>query len=289
MSPTLFELKTTLGQALSRRPSPRSYDLAARAGLVHALHYNDGVSRAQRFGSLDEVKAHLQKTTVAAERCVVFWVRHPATTYSEIGKAAGSAHDIGLSETGETQLPLLARALEGINFDRLYSSRLRRSIEAADFLAATLGLSRSELPGIEEIDYGNWSGKVLRREKGGDASIEATDPTGFRLFKEQPHLWNAPEAETFWQAKERIEAGVAKIDEQGLGKVVLVVGHGWSINSALASAYGVHIAHMKKFPLSAPTAINVIEYSRSQTDNRLWLWADSSHLPGQQTSVKEYG
>jgi len=278
--------RIVVGKEASRAKNPLLCDSLARVKLVHTVQ---GILKSQRFGAFDEVKEHLSRQEVAADRCVVVFARHPATVYGGVGRLAG-AFDVEISEQGQEQLPFLEQALEGVGFSHIYASNLQRSVIPARRFARSFSLPFASLEDLGEIHYGDWANRILTIAKGANDSIESAEPHKFRLFKEQPHLWETSGAETFWELETRVNRAIAEVVAENLGSTVLIIGHGWANSVACAGAFGIHLAHLKRLPLGPPTAINVLEYSSDLKNNRLWLWANAKHLPEDLVGdVRQYG
>ena len=66
--------------------------------------------------------------------------------------------DVGLSPEGHEQAKLLAKRLCAFDIDGIYSSRLIRARETAAHISDELGLEVNVIDGIEEIEFGEWTG-----------------------------------------------------------------------------------------------------------------------------------
>ncbi|MFA5113326.1 MAG: histidine phosphatase family protein [Candidatus Margulisiibacteriota bacterium] len=268
-------IKIVNGRLTSKLANPLSYDLAARADLVHTA---EKLIAGGRFSRIAEVREHLDRNEIGPDRAIAVFVRHPSTVYSEIRKLAGS-EDIPLSETGRTEALKLKTALRGLAFSFVFSSHLSRARLLAAEIAADLGLPHRTEPALGEINCGTWHHCFFDRSAGGSGSIEARLPTSFRLLRDRPHRWKAPGGESFSDVADRTGPVVGRAVRSNLGRAFLMVGHAWANGVIAARAFGVHLAHLH--PLIdniAPTAITVIEFSSDLSDNHLWLWADAGHL-----------
>jgi probable phosphoglycerate mutase len=107
-------------------------------------------------------------------------------------EAASGAADPGLSELGVRQAEALAAVLDGEGVDVLVTSPLRRAIETAAPVAATLGLEPEVVDGLAEFDRdSNWYIPIEELRAAGDprwlsylddhwGTEAGLDPTGFR-------------------------------------------------------------------------------------------------------------
>lgn len=90
---------------------------------------------------------------------VIFLIRHGETDY--LGKRlAGRLPGIPLNEKGRLQAQQLAAKIGHLPFKHLYSSPIQRTLETAGPLAAKADLPVEVLPGLIEVDYGDWEGQT---------------------------------------------------------------------------------------------------------------------------------
>jgi probable phosphoglycerate mutase len=70
--------------------------------------------------------------------------------------------DYPLTERGLAQALRLAERLRGLSLAALYSSPIRRAWLTADVIGEATGLDATELPGVQEYDFGEVSGITFR-------------------------------------------------------------------------------------------------------------------------------
>lgn len=97
-------------------------------------------------------------------RTNLFFVRHGQTDYNAQHVIQGQCdrsnvpgvRDIGLNETGQNQARQLAAFFQsnGVHFDLILSSDLRRAMETGEILAEALDLSLVPCPGLREMFFG---------------------------------------------------------------------------------------------------------------------------------------
>ena len=153
-------------------------------------------------------------------------VRHGETDWNRANRFQGHA-DPPLNETGRAQAHALAGELRDQRFAAVYTSPLRRALETARILAASLALDPRADAGLMEVDVGSWSG-LTRTE------IEARYPEGFARWLEYGHGWD--DGETYEELGSRVVSGLLRIAADHEGGDVLAVTHGGPIRSALAAA-----------------------------------------------------
>jgi probable phosphomutase (TIGR03848 family) len=74
---------------------------------------------------------------------------------------AGRMPGVHLNEVGREQARALADRLKGLSLDALYSSPLERALETAAPIAASHGIPVQPAPGLNEVDFGEWTGRTL--------------------------------------------------------------------------------------------------------------------------------
>lgn len=114
--------------------------------------------------------------------------------------------------------------LDGLPFDRLITSDLRRAADAADSIGAVSGVVPVRDPRWRELDFGAWDGLA-------PADIDAARLSAF---------WNDPDANAppdgeRWSALVmRVRAAIAGLPAED----TLVVTHGGAMRAALAVLFG---------------------------------------------------
>src|SRR5438067_621322 len=76
---------------------------------------------------------------------------------SIVGRKPG----VHLNQEGVTQAHNLARRLSSLRCEQIYSSPMERAQETASALAQELGMNYQINEGLNEIDYGEWTGKTF--------------------------------------------------------------------------------------------------------------------------------
>lgn len=145
-------------------------------------------------------------------------IRHAESEWNAQGRWQGQA-DPDLSERGQTQALAAAAALDGA-IERIVSSDLRRAASTADIIAGALSLGPVErVPGLREIDVGQWSGLT-------SAEIEERWPGAIERWRRGEDVPHGGEGRAPF--RERIVSAVQAVarDERS---PVLVVTHGAAI------------------------------------------------------------
>ena len=145
------------------------------------------------FGVIDDdVLAILQRPVTS----LVILARHAA--HAEIGYRLSGRSDIGLSPDGHAAAQQLGEHLANTGLVTIRSSPRRRARETADAVAGQCGLTVETADGLDEIDFGGWTGRAF-------ADLDA-DP--------QWQAWNATRGSTTPPAGETMAAATARAVEQ---------------------------------------------------------------------------
>ena len=126
--------------------------------------------------------------------------------------------DLALTEVGVKQAQATAERIARWQVSAVYSSPLRRALETAHPVAKRFGLEVEKLPGVIDIDYGEWQGLSL--EEAG-----ARDSILYAKWRERPQEVKFPGGESLDEVRERAVAAVAELIKEHQGKTVAVVSH----------------------------------------------------------------
>ena len=165
-------------------------------------------------------------------------VRHGET----VGESSIRYHgitDVALNDVGVEQMRRVGAALAEERFDAVYSSKLKRTLEAAAIIAPSLPVQAVE--GFNEIDFGRWEG--LTSEE-----IRALDP---RIYEE----WNArlddfvyPAGDSIAQFRARIVATFTQL-LPAMPQQALIVAHKGVIRSIVAELLALPAAERSRWPI----------------------------------------
>ena len=175
-------------------------------------------------------------------------VRHAVSTANEKGILAGRDNTVHLSEKGQRQADVLADALLGMKVVEVYSSPIKRCRETMQPYLKAAKLNLSPLPGVQEMDYGKWSGRRL-------ATLSKLPL--WSSIQRKPSSVRFPEGESFNEMAARAIEAIASIAIPG--KTVIVCSHGDVIKSLVASALGLHLDQFQKIVID-PASITRLRF-----------------------------
>lgn len=188
----------------------------------------------------------------AARRPVtVLLVRHGATpTTGKVlpGRAAG----LGLSEAGRAQAEAAAARIGALGDVRaVYASPLERAAETAAPIARATGRRVRTVEGLNECDFGAWTGRKLAelRRLAAWGQVQSL-PSGFRF----------PGGESFAEMQNRICGTLGELAARHRGGAIVAVSHADPIKAAVAQAVGTPLDLFQRIVIS-PCSVTVIAYS----------------------------
>ena len=182
-------------------------------------------------------------------------VRHGVTEHTAAKRFSGglASSNPGLSDEGRAQVRTTADWLSPMAsvVDAVVASPVRRTMESAEILAATLGHEIAVEPGFAEMEFGIWDGltfeEVAERDREGlEAWIGSTD--------------KAPEGgESFRSVQERVLATLDKVLAEHPGRTLVVVSHVTPITTLVAHALDAPIEAIFRMELS-PASVTVLSF-----------------------------
>jgi probable phosphoglycerate mutase len=174
---------------------------------------------------------------------VVLLIRHGENEYTRTGKLAGRTQGVSLNEAGQKQAQGLVERLKNVPLTAIYTSPLERAQETAAPLAAARTLTPIIKPGLAEVDFGEWTGKSLKR-------LARTKL--WRVVQGLPTATRFPGGETFRAAQLRF---VDALDEIAAAHpspkaIVAAVAHSDPIKLAVAYYLGMPLDLFQRIQVS---------------------------------------
>lgn len=163
----------------------------------------------------------------------IILIRHCETDYNSENKYLGRTN-VPLNNAGKNHAKLLAWQFKDENIKRIYSSNLSRTYETADIISAFHSLGVERVPGLNEIDFGDWEGRAfdeIERRYKKEAKEYLTDPLNFRF----------PNGETLQEFNKRILNALNLILKRHLNEIILIVSHGGTNRIILGKALNLEL------------------------------------------------
>jgi probable phosphoglycerate mutase len=176
-----------------------------------------------------------------------FLVRHAA--HDRVGTIlCGRMPGVSLGPIGRSQAERLAARLANENVASVLTSPLDRARETAEPIAARFGRAPDICNGINEIDFGTWSGLSF------DAL--APDP-GWVSWNNVRSISRPPGGETMLEAQARILGVIERARKAHPERAVVLVSHGDVIKAALLYHLGMPIDAYTRFEID-PASISTL-------------------------------
>jgi broad specificity phosphatase PhoE len=211
---------------------------------------------------------------------LLYLARHAQTASSAVDSFNGQ-RELPLTARGREQARKLGERLRGIDWAAVYRSPLGRTLETASLIAP--GREAVALPGLVEIDYGEWEGLSTEEARTRDAArydAWVADPAGVA----------PPGGETAARVAERALAALEQIRSrhEGSPRPVLAVSHKATLRILGAALTGAPISKYRLRWSQDECALDLVEL-RAGKDPFLRLWNDTSHLGPDPASVTRPG
>lgn len=163
---------------------------------------------------------------------------------------AGRSPGVHLNQAGKQQAARLAERLADLALAGLYSSPLERALETAQPIAVRHALQIQTLQGLNEIDFGEWTGRSL---------ADLDQLSGWRTFNSLRSGSRIPGGENMAEVLARAVGEIDRLGQlhPGPSTLVAVVSHGDVLRTLLAHALGISLDLMQPLELS-PASISII-------------------------------
>jgi probable phosphoglycerate mutase len=168
-----------------------------------------------------------------------------------VGRAiAGRSPGVHLNEAGRAQARALAERLAEVPLAAVYSSPLERALETAELIALPHRLIVRPALGLNEIDFGAWTGRTL---------TELQEIPEWHAFNASRGSVRIPGGETMTEVLGR---GLFELDRLWSahphnGDVVALVSHGDVIRAVLTRIMGTRVEFLDKGNVS-PASMNMV-------------------------------
>ena len=161
--------------------------------------------------------------------------------------------DLMLTPVGHREAEATARRIRATwTPAAVYSSPLNRCLATGEAIGKPLGLAPNPLPGLVDIDYGEWQGLT-------PDEVRSRWPAELDAWYRAPHWATIPGGETLQDVQTRTVSVLRNVIRRHASDVVVVIGHD-SVNRVI-------LLHALDLPLSRyrrlgqdPCAINEIDF-----------------------------
>ena len=191
---------------------------------------------------------------------LIIFVRHGKTPTTGT-KLPGRAPNLHLSDEGKSQAEMIAKEIEnssssflGKGVSAIYASPMERTQETARPIAKALNLRVRTLKGLNECDFGDWTGRRLR---------DLSKLKSWSTVQKKPSSFRFPNGESFTEMQNRMLRTVDKIRERHPGETIVCVSHADPIKAILASAVGTPLDLFQRI-MVGPCSASVVLYTKER-------------------------
>jgi probable phosphoglycerate mutase len=168
-----------------------------------------------------------------------------------VGRAiAGRQPGVHLNVEGRRDAERLAARLSELALSGIYSSPLERAIETAEPIAARQGLVVRIAQGLNEVDFGDWTGKTFTQ-------LDRLDE--WKRFNSHRSGTRIPGGETIGEVLGRSRAELERLTQVHTdpSQPVAVISHGDVLRAIVADGLGMSMDLMQRLELS-PASVSVL-------------------------------
>jgi probable phosphoglycerate mutase len=183
-------------------------------------------------------------------KTIIYLARHGETVWNLEKRYQGSG-DSPLTELGIFQAQQLAKYLENIDFNIIFTSPAGRARQTAEIIKGTRIQEIIINDGFAEINVGPWEGKYYY-----DTEIEQTEQ--YQAFWHSPHLYKPEYGESFTEVGQRTFSTLRDIVQYHQGKTILIVSHAIAIKSLLNKIEGRKLEDFWKIKMFQ-TSLSIVE------------------------------
>jgi len=186
-----------------------------------------------------------------AEKTELYLIRHGQTEWNKAHRFQGQL-DSPLTSGGVRQVEALAKRLQSVPFDAIYSSDLNRAYQTAKIIAKSHGKETVKDQRLRERCYGIFEG-LTRPE------INEKYPEIYQSYIQDAFKFIIPGAESSEEIVERTMRCLNELGEKHLRQRILIVSHGGIIGRFLRMVLGIPLQTSRQFRV-ANAGINIFTY-----------------------------
>ncbi len=145
-------------------------------------------------------------------------IRHGQTAWNREVRFRGQVN-VELDEFGLKQAEATGRYV-AVRWPvvAVYASPLRRTVQTAEAVARAQGLTARPLPGLLDINFGEWQGRLADE-------VAQRYPALYRAWLEDPHTVQFPGGEGLDDVRRRVVAGLDEVIARHPEQAVALVSH----------------------------------------------------------------
>lgn len=201
----------------------------------------------------------------------IYFVRHGETVWNTQKRFQGLS-DSPLTEKGIEQAKLLSKKLENINFDKFYSSPLKRANDTAKLIRGNRNQEIEIFDDFKEISMGEMEG--IQHEEFKKIYPQQQNDFYFDPVNYNPKIYGG---ESFLEVRERVINGLEKfINLNKDYERVLVVSHGATLKTLFHYLKGTELDELKEEKVPRNTSYTIVKYENKKFE--IIDFSNISHL-----------
>lgn len=186
---------------------------------------------------------------------LIYLVRHAQCT-GNVEKRLTGYHDYELTEEGKIQAQNLAKYLENVQFDCIFTSPFKRTIDTVEPIAKKQGLKIETYRDLSEMNFGLYDGYTWEEVDKLDKKI---------LHNDKKEIMGIPKQEKTIHVQERMAQIIKNLVKENCNKTILICSHGISIEAFLRKIAKLPFYIDSKKYSQINTSINIVSYD-SETE-----------------------
>lgn len=181
-----------------------------------------------------------------------YLLRHGETDYHAQRRLLGRI-DAGLNAKGQEQAARVKDFFRELALTSVYCSPLRRCMETARPVAEEQGIEIEVLPGLMEVDMGEWDGRYVEQLFKDEGEVVGR-------WMANPSAVSIPGGEDFGAVRKRVLAATREITSRHPGPDrVLIVSHGGPIRGILCEALKMDLDDMFRIQIDL-ASVSTVKY-----------------------------
>lgn len=178
--------------------------------------------------------------------------------------------DASITENGKKQLEQLKERFKNVEYDKIYSSPLKRTLATAKAVNFYHGLEITTVQNLIEIDGGHWEGVKWD-------DIPNLYPKEHHDWLEEPYNFNPECGESMKHVYSRIYNAIIDLVKENKNKTIIVVSHGCAIRNLVCKLRGLPIEKLCDIPWLENTSVTTAHFDNDLNSNVIGF-NDYSHL-----------
>lgn len=168
-------------------------------------------------------------------------IRHGENDWIRRGIIAGRTPGVHLNATGREQAQRLAAFLSHRPIHRLFTSPIDRARETAEPVAARLGLPLNISQAIQEVDFGDWTGKPI---------TELDKLEAWKQWNTIRSIGQIPNGESMRDVQTRFVSEVERLRREFPNETIALFSHGDPIRAAITYYLGMPLDMLLRLEVS---------------------------------------